>query len=107
LQKTISCANPKRVVSIFREAARIVACEDWIAFMVEDRELDSIETSDSSFGGDPEIAVTGLQDLVNAVLRKAVLARPCLMTKCKGAARLRRLAVRLCIPRCAWRHYRK
>jgi hypothetical protein len=60
LQKTISCTNPKRAASFFREAARIVACEGWIAFMVEDGKLDAVESSYPSFCGYPEIAVTGL-----------------------------------------------
>jgi hypothetical protein len=52
-QKAVGCTNPKCAASIFGETACIVAGERRIVFLVKYGELDSIETSNTSFGGDP------------------------------------------------------
>jgi hypothetical protein len=83
-QKAIGGANPKGATSIFREATCIVAGDRRVGVPVEDGELEAIEAGDTSFSRDPEVSVAGLEDLVNTILRKAVLTRPGLMTKGAG-----------------------
>jgi hypothetical protein len=41
--------------------------------------LNAIETGDAFFSGYPEISITGLNDLVNTILRKTAFTRPELM----------------------------
>jgi hypothetical protein len=73
-QKAVGRSDPKIALSIFCEATRIVACERWIVLLIEDGELNAIEAGNASFGSDPEVSVVSLEDLVNTILRKAVLA---------------------------------
>jgi hypothetical protein len=73
-QKTVGCSNPKNTTSIFGEATCIVAGERRVVFLIEDGELDAIESGDASFGSDPEVPIVSLEYLVNTILWKAVLA---------------------------------
>ena len=61
------------------EAADIVAGEGRVVFVIEGYEINSVEAGHSSFGRYPDIAVTGLKNSVNTILRKAVLCGPGLM----------------------------
>jgi hypothetical protein len=48
--------------------------------VVEDFEVNTIEASCTIFGCDPDVAIVGLEDLVNAILREAVFGGPRLVT---------------------------
>jgi hypothetical protein len=78
-QEAVGCANPKCAASIFGETACIVAGERRIVLLVKYGELDSIEASNTSFSGDPEVSIAGLKDMVDTILRKSVFTRPGLM----------------------------
>jgi hypothetical protein len=84
-QKTIGGSNPKSATSIFGEAAGIIAGDRWGVLLVEDGELDTVESGDASLGSYPEVSITRLKYLVNTVLRQTVLTRPRLMRQ--GAKR--------------------
>jgi hypothetical protein len=80
LQKAVRRSDPKHTTAIFSEAARVVTGERRVVFLIEDVELNAIETGCASFSCYPEISIAGLNDLVNTILRKTVFARPKLMS---------------------------
>jgi hypothetical protein len=81
-QKAVGRSNPQLTTAIFSEAACIVASECRVVLLVEYGELNSVEAGDASFRGYPEVSIAGLKNMVNAILRKTVFARPGLMSQC-------------------------
>ena len=79
-QKTVGRPNPKTATSILSKAAGIVAGELRGILLVEDGELDTVEPGDASFGSDPKVSIASLENLVNTILRKAILSRPNLVS---------------------------
>ena len=57
---------------------------------VEDDEPQSVEADQSAVGGEPEITVAGLQDVVDGVLRQAVLGGPRVQTGLRAGLGWRR-----------------
>jgi len=80
-QESIGGSNPKCAASVLREAADVVGCKGGGVFLIEDFEIEAVETRDAAFGRDPDVAVPALEDLVNAVLREPVLRGPILVAK--------------------------
>jgi hypothetical protein len=62
------------LISIFGEAASIVAGERRVVLLIEDGELDAIEAGDTSFRSDPKVPIVSLEDLVNTILWKTILS---------------------------------
>ena len=81
LDEAIGGSDPERSSSVLDDAAGVAAGEGRGVFVVEDFEVDAVEAGDAVFGSYPDIAVAGLKDLVNAVLRKSILRRPGLMAE--------------------------
>ena len=74
-------ADPQTSLAILLEEADVVAFERRCVFLVENREVETVETDESFLRSDPEIAVLGLDDRLDGVLRQSVFGRPCLVTK--------------------------
>ena len=58
------------------EATDVVAGDFGSGFGIKDFKVDAIEASDATFGCNPNVAVGGPEDLMNAVLREAVFCGP-------------------------------
>jgi hypothetical protein len=58
------------------EATDVAAGDFGSGFGLKDFEVDAIEASYATFGCNPNVTVGGLEDLMNAVLGKAVLCGP-------------------------------
>ncbi len=76
LEQTIRSPNPERSGGALCEAADVIAGEGGIGFVIEGCEIDAVETGYAAFGCYPDIAVAGLKNFMNTVLRETVLCRP-------------------------------
>ena len=81
LEKAVCCADPQIAVGGLRESGGVVGREGGRVCLVEDFEVDPVESCYASFRGYPDVAVAGLEDLVNAVLRETILGGPVLVAE--------------------------
>ena len=77
--QTIRGSKPKHAGGRFGQGAYIVACEDRGVLVCVVAEADGVEACDAAFGRKPKVAVTRLQDLVNAGLWQTFFGGPCLV----------------------------
>src|SRR6185503_21214846 len=87
LDEAIGGSDPEGAVCVLGDAAGVAAGEGGGVFVVEDFEVDAVEAGDAVFGGDPDVAVARLEDLMDAVLRKPIFSRPGLMSEVVDALR--------------------
>lgn len=63
-------------MDVFQESASVIATKLGRVAGIENREMFAIETRNSAFGRKPEVAISGLQDGLNGILRKAAFGVP-------------------------------
>jgi hypothetical protein len=71
--------DPKAAGSIFVQRLDVAVCEAARISLVENGETHAVEPDEPALGAEPDVAVAGLEDRLNRVLRKAVLGSPDLM----------------------------
>ena len=94
-QQSVRSADPECTCGVFGKTGDVVTRKVRLVFAAEDGEVEAVKAREATLGCNPEIAIAGLQCLVDAVLRKAVLCGPRLMTKvqrrlCGGTRRAKR-----------------
>jgi hypothetical protein len=88
LQEAIGGSDPERTEGVLCEAGDVVTGEGGVALVMEDFEIGAVEAGYATFGRNPDIAVPGLEDLMDAALWKAVLGGPELVSQVGGTLRI-------------------
>ena len=66
---------------ICQESANVVALELRCVLLIENSESHAVEASQTLLSANPDVAVSGLRDRVNGVLRQPVLSEPDFVAK--------------------------
>lgn len=75
-QPAIIGTHPQSALAIFVKRSQPVAAAPFGVGAVEDGEAHTVEAYKSVRGGEPEIAVAGLEDRLHGVLWQAAISRP-------------------------------
>ena len=81
---TLLRQQPQNAVAILMQTGDAVARQALVVAGVEDREADTVEACQPVEGGDPQVAVAGLQDVGEGLHGQAVLDRPDLVHPAVG-----------------------
>ena len=76
-----SGADPERAIACLGETGDVVALKCGLVFMTKEGEGEAIEAGQAAFGGDPEIAIAGLEDCMHAVLGETFFGGPDLVAE--------------------------